>query len=169
LSGSALTATLANGPANSTDWVALYCNANTPPYQDYKYLNDTRTPGSGVAAATVHFVAPAGKATCNAIWYASNTFTVLATSNTVTLPVAAPTITLAESAGILTATLANGPANTTDWVALYCPAGGGQYREYKYMSDSRTAPGSGIGSASVHFGTPSGVATCNAVWYANNS
>jgi hypothetical protein len=169
--GQTLTATLDHGPANPTDWIALYCPAGNPSYVDYKYMGNTRTaPGSGLASATVTFTAPTTAANCNAVWYERNTFTILATSNTVQLPVAAPTISVSAASGIVTVTLANGPASPTDWVALYCPASAGDtsYVDYKYLNDTRSAPASGLAGATVHL-TLQAAATCNVRWFASNS
>ena len=166
-----LTATLANGPANATDWVALYCPPTAGSYADWKYLSDSTTPpASGVTGATLHFPVPTSATTCEVRWFANNTFTLLATS----APVAtsSPTIDVpghATAGGTLSVTLAGGPRSPYDWVALYCPAGAGSYTDYKYMNDSRTAPGTGVAGATVTLMVPLSATTCQVRWYGNNT
>src|SRR5205814_1342993 len=140
--GDTVSVIVTNGPGDPHDWVAWYCPAtglNTP-YTDWKYLNDTKSaPAIGLTNATVHFTVPAGAATCQARWFASDSFTRLGTSDPV--PVAPPpppsiSLTAPVSPGApLVVAVANGPGSRTDWVALYCPATApdGALRDYKYM------------------------------------
>ena len=55
--GGTVTVTIANGPANATDWVGLYTTAAADTLMlDWKYLNGLKTaPTTGVANATVTF------------------------------------------------------------------------------------------------------------------
>ena len=67
-----------------------------------------------------------------------------------------PPDTLTVSAGMsLAAGISNGPANTTDWVALYSSnAADNAYVAWKYLSDTTTAPTTGVSSATVSFDVP---------------
>src|SRR3954466_2003362 len=121
--GGTVTVTIANGPGNARDWVALYSGVTLI---DWKYLNGTRTaPATGVSAATVTFVMPATPGTYTVQLLANDTYTVIATSSPITVSSssAAPTLSVAPTTvaagGTVTATLANGPGNPTDWIALY--------------------------------------------------
>jgi hypothetical protein len=78
-------ATVAGGPANTTDWVALFA-ADGVTRLDWKYLNNSQTaPATGLSAATVPFTLPATPGVYTLRLYAKNTQTVLA-SATVTVP-----------------------------------------------------------------------------------
>jgi len=174
-SGGTMTVTVANGPASPTDWVALYCPATpaNPVYADWKYLSDTRVaPGTGLSGATVHLTVPASASMCNVRWYANDTFTPLATSTAI--PVTGPTITLTPPAapgGVLVVTLTNGPGSPTDWVTLNCPAtqADAVYVDWKYLSDTRSAPGSGLTEATLHFTVPAAATTCNVRWFGHDT
>src|SRR3989442_11503299 len=58
--GGTVTVTIANGPANATDWVGLYTTAAADTLMlDWKYLNGLKTaPSTGTANATVTFTLP---------------------------------------------------------------------------------------------------------------
>jgi hypothetical protein len=175
LPGGTLSATLTTGPGGRTDWVALYCPATLADasFVDWKYLSGTTTPpGSGLTGATVGLTVPASATTCNVRWFANDTLTKLATSATVTI--VGPTITLptlVASGDTLNVTVANGPGSPTDWVAFYCPAtqSDAAFLDWKYLSDTRTAPASGLTTATLHFPVPASATTCNVRWYANDT
>jgi hypothetical protein len=170
-----LSVTVANGPGNPTDWVALYCPTTQPDgaYVDWKYLSDTQVaPGSGQTGATVHFTVPASASACNVRWYANDTMRLLATSGTVTVLV--PTITVPATVapgGALSVTVANGPGSPTDWVGLYCPTPqpDGAYVDWKYLSDTQVAPGSGLTAATVHLAVPASVTVCEVRWFGHDT
>jgi len=68
----------------------------------------------------------------------------------------------------ITVVVAGGPATTTDWVTLTAAGDpDGAYIDWKYLNGSRTAPWSGLASATVSFvvQTPG---TYNVRLYANN-
>lgn len=73
--GSVISGTVANGPANPTDWVGL-CQATCI---SWKYLTNTQTAGAGVSAATVTFPLPAA-GTYTLKFFANDSFTVIAQS-----------------------------------------------------------------------------------------
>ena len=158
--GGTMTFTVANGPANRGDWLALYCptSNNDVAYYDWKYLSNSRTaPAAGLASATVTMMAPsAAGTTCHARLFANDSYTKLATSATVTVTVPTqptPTLTMEPAAvapdGTLTISLANGPANAGDWVALYCPSSnadvGAARLEVSEQQPDRAGGGPGIG------------------------
>jgi hypothetical protein len=154
ITGATVTATVANGPGNRTDWVALYPASGT--YVDWKYLNGLQTaPATGVTEATVSFTMPTTPGTYTLRFNAGAT--LLATSATITVSAPAATLTLdttaASTGGIVVATVANGPAQVKDWIGLYA-TGGSTLLDWKYLNGSQTAPASGVASASVPFTMP---------------
>jgi hypothetical protein len=86
--GDAVGFTVANGPANTTDWVGLFpSTAPDSGYVAWTYLSGTKTPpASGMAGATLTLMAPRTPGTYNVRLFAQNGFTRLATSETVTVP-----------------------------------------------------------------------------------
>ncbi len=104
--GSPLSVTVANGPGNPMDWLALFCPPTQPDtaYTAWEYLNGMPAPPAvGLAAATVSFLVPATLApgaTCNVRWFANNTTTRLATSGTATVAYPVPAITAISPASL---------------------------------------------------------------------
>jgi hypothetical protein len=123
--GGTVLATIANGPGNAADWIALYAAGGTT-YLDWQYLNGTRNvPATGATNATVAFTLPTTPGTYTLQFYLNNSYTLLATSvaitvRSVTLTVDTPT---AAPGATVQATIADGPGNATDWVALFAPDG----------------------------------------------
>jgi len=67
--------------------------------------------------------------------------------------------------------VANGPGYVLDWVALYCPAAtttNAGYINWKYLSNSQTAPATGKTGASITFTAPNTATTCNAKLFFND-
>jgi hypothetical protein len=179
LPGGTLTFTLADGPANRFDWVGLFCPASNGDagYIDWKYLSNTKTaPAVGLAAATVTMTAPSTVGmSCDARLFANDTSTKLATSATVTVTVT-PTLTMAPVAvapgGTLTIVLAGGAANRFDWIGLFCPASNNDsgYIDWKYLSNSKTAPAVGLAAATITMTAPTTAGTaCNARLFAGDT
>ncbi len=85
--GSTFQVVVQNGPANATDWVALFVNGSDDrSFIDWKYLNGTRAaPASGTASATISFVAPSNTGTYQLRFFANNGFARLAVSGIVTV------------------------------------------------------------------------------------
>src|SRR5436190_1123048 len=85
--GAAVTVTIANGPGNQTDWVALVpASAADTGYLTWAYLNGLQTaPAVGLTAATLTFSMPATPGAYNLRLFANNSPTKLATSATVTV------------------------------------------------------------------------------------
>ena len=85
--GGTVTATIANGPGNTGDWVGVFASADTDStYQDWKYLNGLKTkPGVGVTGANVSFTMPTTPGTYNVRFFFNDTTIKLATSATITV------------------------------------------------------------------------------------
>ena len=66
------------------------------------------------------------------------------------------------------ATVASGPGNALDWVALY-QVGGSTEVDWKFLNGSRTAPLSGFSNASVPIALPATPGTYLIRFYANNT
>src|SRR5207245_3202589 len=81
-SGATFTASVANGPANARDWIALYqAGAANASYSDWKYLNGLQTPPTtGVGSATVTFTAPPASGSYNVRVFSNDTYTLIASS-----------------------------------------------------------------------------------------
>src|SRR5205085_6508104 len=92
--GSTFTVTVANGPGNPTDWVAMY-GSNTSDmggFVAWKYLNGLATvPATGLTSATIQFTAPTTAGTYNVRLFSNNTYTKLPTSATTTVTASACT------------------------------------------------------------------------------
>ncbi|HYB94556.1 MAG TPA: S8 family serine peptidase [Vicinamibacterales bacterium] len=176
--GNSFSVSVANGPGNATDWIALFpSSGNDTSYVHWMYLNGSRTaPATGMTQATVQFTAPAAGGTYNVRLFANNGSTKIATSADITVnasssPPSGPTVTApstATSGTTLSVSIANGPGNTTDWIGLF-PSGGGDtsYITWMYLNGARTPPSSGMTSATVSFPAPA-AGTYNVRLFANN-
>jgi hypothetical protein len=132
--GSMLTVQVTDGPANPTDWVALYPlgAANGPGYVDWMYLNGLKTPpAAGLAAATLSFKMSQPLGAYEFRFQASKKYTRLATSPAVVIT-AAPTlstITAPDPGSTLpgasaTFTWTSIPTATQYWLSLGTTVGG---------------------------------------------
>jgi uncharacterized protein YegP (UPF0339 family) len=174
--GQTVTATVANGPGNSLDWVGLYptgATSATANRVSYQYLNGLTTgPASGVSGATLTFTLPTA-GSYNVRLFLNNSLTVLASSGPIT--VTSPSVALSASTAVIgqtvTATVANGPGNALDWVGLY-PAGATSATanrvSYQYLNGLTTGPASGASAATLTFTLPS-AGTYNVRFFLNNS
>ena len=141
--GGTVTATVANGPGNRTDWIGLY-TAGGSTELDWKYLNGSRTaPATGSTGAAVSFTMPTTPGPYTLRFLAGST--LLASSATITVAAAAaPTLTLdtaaAATGGTVTATIANGPGLTKDWIGLYA-TGGSTLLDWKVPERVADGPG----------------------------
>jgi hypothetical protein len=148
-----ITASITNGPGNATDWVALYATGAST-YLNWKYLNGlTIAPLAGTATASVSFVMPATPGTYTVKFYSGST--LLATSETITVssPTLTASATIAAPGDEVTATVASGPGNRTDWIGIY-QSGGATVLDWKYLNGSKVAPLSGVAAAAVPFTMP---------------
>jgi len=175
-SGGTIGFTLGNGPANATDWVGLFpAAAADTGYVAWMYLNGTKTaPAGGATGATLAFPAALPAGSYNIRWFAQNGFTKLATSAAITVTAPPPPeITINTPAvapgATISFTLANGPANPTDWVGLYpTTAADSAYLAWTYLNGTRTAPASGSAGATLTLQAPLTSGTYNVRWFAQN-
>src|SRR5205823_13131803 len=125
-------------------------------------FNGTRTPPTvGSTSGTVTFTMPSTAGSYNVRFFANNSLTRLAVSSTITVttttvpPTFTVTPTTVTGGGTVTAAIANGPGNATDWIALY-PSGASNtaFVDWKYLNGLKTAPTTGLSSASVTFNMP---------------
>jgi hypothetical protein len=163
-----VSATVAGGPGNATDWVALYATGAST-FVDWKYLNGAKTaPAAGLSGATVPFGVPATPGTYVLKFWAGST--LLATSETIT--VGSPTINVstvtAAQGELVTATVANGPGNRTDWVAIHV-TGASAYLDWKYLDGSKTTPAAGVTGAAVTFAMPATPGSYTLKFYAGST
>jgi len=163
-----VTATIAGGPGNATDWVALYATGAST-YLDWKYLNGATTaPAAGLTGAVVSFAMPATPGTYVLKFWGGGT--LLATSDTIT--VGSPTIVVSTATAApgetVTATVAGGPGNPTDWVAIHV-TGASSYLDWKYLNGSKTAPATGLTTAAVPFVMPTTPGSYTLKFYAGNA
>src|SRR5437667_3856708 len=91
--GGTVSVTVANGPGNATDWVALIpAGAADSAFVDWQYLNGTKTqPTTGVTSAALTFSMPSTAGSYVLKFFASGGWTILATSPTITVQGSAPT------------------------------------------------------------------------------
>ena len=129
-------------------------------------------PNPGLTGGTLPFTLPLTPGTYQVRFFLNDSFTVLATSATIT--VAAPTVTLSATTvapgGTVSATIANGPANSLDWVGLYAagapPAG---YLRAAYLNDTLTAPTPGLTGGTLTFTLPLTPGTYQVRFFLNDS
>src|SRR4029077_16490294 len=132
--GSTVTTTIANGPATSGDWIGLY-PIGTATLVDWKYLNGSRTaPPTGLGSAVVPFTMPMVAGTYVFKFFANNSGAAMATSAPIVVsapPVLSFTVSSTNVApgNVVSATIANGPGNAADWVALF-PAGSSTWLDW---------------------------------------
>ncbi len=104
----------------------------------------------------------------NADGAVSNALIVTITASPATLTASSASV---NAGGTATFTVANGPSNRLDWVGWFCPPGGDDlsYLDWKYFTNSWTAPASGAIGATITFTMPSAAgATCVARLFADN-
>ena len=154
--GAPVTATIANGPGNAGDWVALFATgAPASAYLEWQYLNGTHTaPAKGLSGAPLTFTLPLTPGTYELRFFQNNTYTVLATSVAITVvgPSVTPSATTVAPGAPVTATIANGPGNAGDWVALFATgAPATAYLQWQYLNGTHTAPAAGLPGAPLTF------------------
>jgi hypothetical protein len=180
--GSMLTTNVAmSGSTYAGDWVGLFPVGGTlGQYIEWKYLNGTQTrPATGTSNATLGFTMP-GPGNYELRLFSNDSGTLVATSSTLTSTqsatlavngVNAPATATVAAGATFTVAVSGGTApSPTDWVALY-PVGGtaGQWIQWKYMNGTQSAPGAGIGNATLSFTMPSGGGPYQVRLYSNNT
>jgi len=160
--GGTISVTVANGPANPTDWVGLFaCSAADNAYINWWYLNGSRTaPTTGLSGATLTVTAPTAIGTYCFRMFANNSLTRLATSAPVTVA-PPPTLTINDvsvtegNSGTTTArfTVTLSPVNPTQVVKVdYATANGTAQAGTDYVAASGTltfAPGTAAQTIAV--------------------
>src|SRR5258705_2810148 len=140
--------TVANGPANATDWVGLYAVGapDMPAPSTWIYLNGMKTPpGTGLTGATLQFTAPAPPGTYEVRFFSSNSYVKLATSGNVVVQTQ-PTLTI----GDVSVTEGNSGTTTAIFTVTLNPINAAQ-------------------TVTVHYATADGTATLANNDYANTS
>jgi hypothetical protein len=149
--GNTVTATATNGPAQPRDWIGLF-KVGDPTILDWCYLNGTQlVPAAGLNSATMPFMMPSAQGNYLLRFYTGNT--LLATSQTIAVttpssPTLTVSITTVAPGAAVSATVANGPAGRTDWIAIY-PENASTYVSWVYLNGTQTAPASGLSNAVV--------------------
>lgn len=167
VAGTNLVVTLANGPGNPGDWIALApVGAPATTIADWRYLNNTTVaPTSGTTSATVTLVAPTTTgdyelrlfpATQATKLVSSGVVTVTASTAALTVNGTSPPTAVSVNAGtFVTVGASSGPANPGDWVGLYAvgaPDPGALV--WQYLNGLTTLPTSGSAGASLTFSIP---------------
>lgn len=173
--GGAETVSVSGGPGNLTDWVGLYRpgDLDVNPI-DWQYLSGTRTPpAAGLRSATLTFTLPATAGVYEFRFFQNDSYSRLATSGSVTVGVV-PTVTVTPATigpqGTITVTVTGGPGNPTDWLGL--AAQGSDERillDWEYLNGTRTAPATGVTTATLTFIAPSAPGTYVVKLYANDN
>ena len=152
--------------------MALYAVGGTIEL-DWKFLNGSRTaPTIGATGATVSFTMPTTPGAYVLRFYANDTYTILATapitvttSGTLTFTVSSTTV---APGATVTTTVANGPANATDWVGVYA-VGGTTEVDWTFLNGSKTAPATGVADAMIPLTLPATPGPYVLRLYANNT
>lgn len=180
--GSVATASISGGPANATDWVALYrAGSADSTFLDWRYLNGTtQPPSTGSSTGVVTFTVPVTAGDYEMRFFASNTYARLATSAMISAP--APTAQVAVNGTLppdtvsvvsgsnLSVAVTGGPGNLTDWVAL-APVGSatGTYVAWQYLNGLLTPPTEGLPAATVNFAAPATAGPYELRLFTNNT
>ena len=105
-------------------------------------------------------------------FFLNDSFTVLATSASIT--VAAPTVTLSATTvapgGTVSATIANGPGHSLDWVGLFAAgAPSASYLRAAYLTGTLTPPVPGLTGGTLPFTLPLTPGTYEVRFFLNDS
>ena len=182
VAGTTMTVSVTGGPANPTDWVALFpANAPSTGYVDWRYLsNSTVAPTTGLTSATLTFQAPVTPGDYECRFFANDGYAQLATSSPITLVESSAQLTVNAvsppeavpvSAGASVAVvIVGGPANRADWVGLYqVGTSDGAPLQWFYLNGTRSVPASGVPFAELTFGMPTSAGSYEFRFFANNS
>ena len=173
-SGATVTATIANGPGHSLDWVGLFAAGASPAsYLRAAYLTGTLTPPvPGLTGGTVTFTLPLAPGPYQVRFFLNDSYTVLAVSALIT--VAPPTITLSATTvapgAMVSATIANGPGHSLDWVGLFAAgAPPASYLRAAYLTGTLTPPAPGLTGGTLPFTLPQTPGTYKVRFFLNDS
>jgi acyl-CoA thioesterase FadM len=137
--GDSVTVTLSDGPGNNFDWIALAAVGDP----DTTYLQTVYV-GQGATTATWTVNMPTTAGTYEFRLFADNGYTRLVTSPTVTVAALTPaslavSATAVNGGDSVTVTLAGGPGNNFDWIALAAVGDPDTtYLEYIYVGQGAT-------------------------------
>ena len=137
---------------------------------DWKHLNGSHTtPATGLTDATISFLMPPSAGTYKFRCFRGNTYSRLAASQSVTVGASpgSPSLTVVGATVVspgatVQVAVAEGPGSPTDWVGLYSagsPDTG--YVDWAYLNGTRTAPASGVTSATLSVRMPTTPGTYN--------
>jgi hypothetical protein len=164
--GTTISLQIAGGPGNTTDWIALAPSGSPmSTYVAWQYLNGLLTPPpSALAGATLTFLAPTTPGTYEFRFFAAGGYSLLASAALTVVPssativvngVGAPGTVSVAVGDTLTAAIANGPGNSTDWVALAAVgAPESSYLTWRYLTGSTAPPTQGLNAATLTFAAP---------------
>ena len=158
---------VSGGPANPSDWVALYrSGASNGEYLAWKYLDSsTAVPAQGLTSAELSFLIPSEPGEYEFRFFANNGWDRLATSPTVVVATqtarlavnaVVPPAALPVSAGTtVTVTFSGGPVNPTDWIALHrVGSSDTDLLSWRYLNGSTSAPAVGLEAGQLSFVLP---------------
>ena len=131
--GDPITATLAGGPGNTYDWLALApAGSGDSSYSAWVYV--------GATSAVWQVNMPTTPGNYEIRLFENNGYTRLATSQTITvselIPASSATIEVSETevagGSPITVTMTGGPGNASDWLGIF-PAGSSNYSYLSYI------------------------------------
>ena len=156
--GGSVEVTVSNGPGNRGDSVSLAeVGSAANSYLDWQYLNGTRSiPATGQMSVELTFIMPLTPGEYELRFF-MNSYNLLATSPVVT--VKPPTLTVSATTvapgGSVQLSVAEGPGQRGDWVALAAVGSGlASYVDWNYLSGARSMPATGVTSAVLTFDMP---------------
>jgi Calx-beta domain/Right handed beta helix region len=158
----------ANGTAIAgSDYVATAGNLTFPAGTTSKTLNVALT-GDTVTEAdetfAVNLTTPV-----NATIAAAKGVGTITNDDTGSGPSLAASTATATPGQTITVTVTGGPGNRLDWVGLYnAAAPDASFIDWKYLSGTRTAPATGLKSATLSFTMPAKAAVYNVRFFANS-
>src|SRR5207253_1115172 len=117
---------------------------------------------------------PAAAGTYNLRFFRNDTPTKLATSATITVTAATPSVALSATTvvagGTVTAAIANGRANASDWVTLNATAAvDGTYVDWKYLDGTHTKPAAAFPTRRSSDLMPAAAGTYNLRFFRNDT
>ena len=156
--GESVQVTVADGPGDRSDWVSLAeVGSAANSYLDWQYLNGTRSiPATGQMSAELAFTMPLTPGEYELRFF-MNSYNLLATSPVVTVKPPSLTVsaTTVAPGGSVQVSVAEGPGQRGDWVALAAVGSGlASYVDWNYLSGTRSMPATGVTSAVLTFDMP---------------
>ena len=128
-------------------------------------------PASGSTSAELTFVIPQTPGQYELRFFANNGYTLLATSAviTTTLPTVTVSATSVVPGGSVQVTVADGPKNRGDWVALAVVGSSPtSYLDWTYLNGTRSMPSTGVTAVALTFVMPQTPGQYEFRFFANN-